>query len=90
MFNEDAEDSSDRAEQGRRNADCRELYEAIKMAIRDAANFGGNSDVFIVSAKNKHCIGGIMESLEEEGYTVIQKEMDRDRTELRISWHKSG
>jgi len=84
VFDEDAEDSKERAEMGRKNMEFRDFYESVKLDIRDEANAGNNRTTYTVSQKNREFIEALMELLTEENFKV--KFTDGARPALKISW----
>lgn len=84
MFDENAEDSKDRAEQGRKNMEFRDFYESVKLDIRDEANAGNNRTTYTVSQKNREFVEALMERLSAEGFKV--EFADGSRPALKISW----
>ncbi|KVO24015.1 hypothetical protein [Burkholderia ubonensis] len=84
MFDEDAEDSKARAEQGRKNIDFRNFYESVKLDIRDEANAGNNKTTYRVSESMREFVDPVIDHLSEEGYIVTFE--DGDRPALKISW----
>lgn len=53
MFYEDADDSQERAEQGRKNMKFRELYQAVKLEVRNEANFGNNKTELLAKPRTQ-------------------------------------
>lgn len=87
MFDEDADGSRARAEQGRKKQEFRELYESVKLAIKDEADQGGNSTTYSVSKSDAEFVDILIERLTEENYGVVVDPSGGVRTTLSISWH---
>jgi len=90
MFDEDAEDTRARAEQGRKDADFRDLYESIKMDIRDQANAGANKTTYRVSRNYREFAGPAAERLREEDFAVTLEDEDSERPALNIAWNANS
>lgn len=90
MFNEDADDSRARTEQGRKDREFRELYESVKLDIKDTADLGSDSTTYMVSESDEEFVTPLVERLEDEGFVVTATESQRGRSTLSISWAKEA
>lgn len=84
MFDEDAEDSKERAEQGRKNMEFRDFYNSVKLEIRNEANAGNNRATYIVSQRDRELVEELMDRLTEENFEI--EFVDGPRPTLKISW----
>lgn len=84
MFDENAEESKERAEQGRKSMEFRDFYESVKLDIRDEANAGNNRTTYTISQKNREFVEALIERLTEENFTA--EFVDGARPALKISW----
>jgi hypothetical protein len=90
MFDENADNFRARAEQGRKNAEFRDLYESIKLDIRDQADAGENKTTYKLSKKDREHVDAVVEHLTAEDFTVGVKDKDEDRPVLQISWEEES
>lgn len=90
MFDEDADDSRARAEQGRKNQQFREFHDSVKLDITDEANLGNNSTTYRVSKSDVEFVDPLVERLTEENYVVEVVQSKDGRTTLGISWPKDA
>ncbi|MGF6635230.1 hypothetical protein [Paraburkholderia sp. MM6662-R1] len=88
MFDEDADDSRARAEQGLKNTEFRDLFDSIKMDIQDQANAGANKTTYRVPKNSREYVDAAVERLTEEDYAVTVTEQDGERPVLHISWEQ--
>ncbi|KVX18231.1 hypothetical protein WL01_14060 [Burkholderia ubonensis] len=86
MFDDDADDSRARAEQGRKNQRYRELYESVKLDIKNEADAGNNSTTYRLPKDSKEFVDPLVERLTEESYTVTVSDPESDRPRLDIAW----
>lgn len=86
MFDDDADDSRGRAEQGRKNAAFRDFYESVKLDIKTEADAGNNRTTYTISQSTKEFVEPAIERLTESGYEA--KFEDGPRAVLRISWEQ--
>ncbi|MBJ9659142.1 hypothetical protein [Burkholderia gladioli] len=87
MFDDDADDSRARAEQGRKNREYRDLYESVKLDIKNEADAGNNSTTYRLPKDSKEFVEPLVERLTEENYTVTVEDTDGDRQKLVIAWN---
>lgn len=87
MFDDDADDSRARAEQGRKNQAYRDLYESVKLDIKNEADAGNNSTTYRLPRDSKEFVAPLVERLTEENYTVTVEDADSDRPKLEIAWN---
>ena len=88
MFDEDADDSQERAEQGRKNMKFLELYQSVKWEIQNEANFGSNRTRYLISQSDLEFVNELIDRLTEEGYKVSF--IDDLRLSLEISWERES
>ncbi len=88
MFYEDADDSQERAGQGRKNMKFRELYQAVKLEVRNEANFGNNKTTCLISQNDREFVDELIDCLTEEGYKV--RFIDGRHLSLEISWEQES
>ncbi|MCA8162037.1 hypothetical protein [Burkholderia cepacia] len=86
MFDEDANDSRARAEQGRKNQEFLDLFQSIKLDIRDQSNVGANSTTYRLPRNSQEFVELLVERLTAEEYTVTVKDADGERPVLTITW----
>lgn len=87
MFDDDADDSRARAEQGRKNRAYRDLYESVKLDIKNEADAGNNSTTYRLPKDSKEFVEPLVERLTEENYTVTVEDNNGDRQKLVIAWN---
>ena len=81
MFDDDADDTRSRAEQGKKNELFRDLFMSIKMEIANDANAGSLSTTVRISASDLEFVEPLVARLEDEGRTV---KFDDDKNRLHI------
>ncbi|HDR9236635.1 TPA: hypothetical protein QDB43_000320 [Burkholderia vietnamiensis] len=86
MFDEDANDSRARAEQGRKNAEFRDLYQSIKLDIKDQSDAGANSTTYRLPRNSQEFVEPLVEHLTAEEFQVTVKDADGERPVLSITW----
>lgn len=82
-FDDDADDSREKAKQGRRNNDFRDFFDSVKYEINETAKYGGNSTTYPVSEDNQEFKDIVIDRLTEGGYEVSY---DAKKERLNISW----
>ncbi|SOS34694.1 hypothetical protein CFBP6411_03337 [Pseudomonas syringae group genomosp. 3] len=81
MFDDDAEDTRSRAEQGKKNEQFRDLYMGVKMEIADDADNGSVKSTVRIGKGDLEFIDALTERLEGEGRSV---KWDEDNRRLHI------
>ncbi|WP_454804901.1 hypothetical protein [Paraburkholderia fungorum] len=90
MFDEDADDSRARAEQGRKNAEFRDLMDSIRLDIKDQADAGANKTTYKVSKSSREFIDAAVERLTDDEYNVKVTDANGERPVLHISWEPNS
>ncbi|WP_175672194.1 hypothetical protein [Burkholderia ambifaria] len=86
MFDDDADDSRARAEQGRKDQKFRELYESVKVDIYDESRAGNNKTTYRLPKGSEEFVEPLVDRLTEDNYTVTVDDPESDRPKLRIAW----
>ncbi|MDV3100749.1 hypothetical protein [Burkholderia cenocepacia] len=86
MFDDDADDSRARAEQGRKDQKFRDLYESVKLDIYNEARAGNNRTAYRLPKDSKEFVDPLVYRLTEDKYTVTISDPDSDRPKLDIAW----
>ncbi|WP_434676235.1 hypothetical protein THH46_16050 [Pseudomonas sp. NA13] len=77
MFDDDAEDTRARAEQGKKNEQFRDLFMSVKMEIADDARSGSLKTIVRLSSSDVEFVEVLTERLEDEGRKVRYEEDSR-------------
>lgn len=77
MFDDDAEDTRSRAEQGKKNEQFRDLFMGVKMEIADDANAGSVKSTIRIGTSDVEFIDALTARLEDEGRVVTYDEDSR-------------
>lgn len=77
MFDDDAEDTRSRAEQGKKNEQFRDLFMGVKMEIADDANAGSVKSTIRIGTSDVEFVDALTARLEDEGRVVTYDEDSR-------------
>lgn len=77
MFDDDAEDTRARAEQGKKDEQFRDLFMGVKMDIADDARCGSVKTTVRIGTSDVEFVDALTERLEAEGRAVRYEEDGR-------------
>jgi hypothetical protein len=86
MFDDDADDSRARAEQGRKNQKFRDLYDSVKVDIFNEAQAGNNKTTYRLPKDCHEFVEPLVDRLTEDNYTVTVSDHESGRPKLSIAW----
>ncbi|WP_421549105.1 hypothetical protein [Pseudomonas sp. QD4] len=87
MFDDDAEDTRARAEQGKKNEQFRDLFMGVKMEIADDAKSGSLNTIVRIGTSDVEFVEVLTERLEDEGRKV---RFEEDSRKLYIDSSEAG